>query len=1061
MSSTFLIGDASGSAVSMAVEALLHRIRRALPAPLGLVLLERFEVVADRPPELPTLGERLLVLVGHLRLATRHDRLPYLRCSIIGLSSILPLPFRITTPDTENVNRLVGSTQYRLIRRSFDRVRVRSVPDRTASSVVSIAMAETPLHRQLGMTDDELAAVIDELGREPTHLELAMYSVMWSEHCSYKSSRPHLGRFPTEAPWVLVGPGEGAGVIDVGDGVAVAVRIESHNHPSAVEPYQGAATGVGGIIRDIFSMGARPIALMDPLRFGPLDDPRTRYLFEGVVSGISGYGNAVGVPTVGGELVFDECYRDNPLVNVFCLGTLPDRPARARPGRGRRQPRGAARRVHRARRHRRRQRARVGRVRGGQRGQAAVGAGRRPVRGEEAHRGVPRAARRRPRDRRAGPRRGRHLVRGVGDRGQDRRGHGRRRRPGAAPRAGHEPGRDAHVREPGADARDRHARSTSTRSSRCASAGRSGRRSIGRVTDTGRFRVYDGLFDAIGVPGREPGTADRRRAARGVVGPHADRRRADRQPRRRSRVPPPARAARRPRRAPRARSRRRARARGSPPGPTSAAELLALLGSPNIADPSWVYRQYDHQLFLNTVVGPGGDASVLRLRDAPPQALALSVDGNARFCALEPRTGGRLAVLEAARNVACTGARAEGARELPELRQPRAPRGDVAVLRGRRRHERGVRRARPPGHRRQRELLQREPRRRHRPDAGRRRHRADRRARPTCRRRRGSATATRSWCSARPGPSSAARRGRRCTACATARRPPPTSTVAVRAARRSSPRWSPSGSRRGVHDCSDGGLAVALAEMAIHGGVGFEVEIGDAVACFSESTSRVVLSVAPDRVDAVIGRAAAAGVPVAVVGTRRRRRGSWPRARSRSTSPPRRTPTATRSPRSWARSGSDRASRRPVRVAVRRRGSAILVAMLTADSTGPSIGHACGVFGVYAPGQSVAHLTYLGLFALQHRGPGVGRDRGERRRDHHGDEGHGSRHPGLRRAPARVARRATSRSATTATRPPGRRRGRTRSRSTARSATPASRSATTATSRTPPSSRRRSACSRG
>ena len=123
-----------------------------------------------------------------------------------------------------------------------------------------------------------------------------MYAVMWSEHCSYKSSKVHLRRFPTEAPWVLVGPGEGAGVIDVGDGLAVAVRIESHNHPSAVEPYQGAATGVGGIIRDIFSMGARPIALMDPLRFGSLDDARTRFLFEGVVSGISGYGNAVGVP---------------------------------------------------------------------------------------------------------------------------------------------------------------------------------------------------------------------------------------------------------------------------------------------------------------------------------------------------------------------------------------------------------------------------------------------------------------------------------------------------------------------------------------------------------------------------------------------------------------------------------------------------------------------------------------------------------------------------------------------------------------------------------------------
>src|SRR3954470_11445007 len=185
------------------------------------------------------------------------------------------------------------------------------------------APAAQPLHRQLGMTDEELAAVVDELGREPTHLELAMYAVMWSEHCSYKSSRALLSRFPTDAPWVLVGPGEGAGVVDVGDGLAVAVRIESHNHPSAVEPYQGAATGVGGIIRDIFSMGARPIALMDPLRFGPLDDPRTRYLFEGVVSGISGYGNSVGVPTVGGEVVFDDTYRDNPLVNVLCLGVLP------------------------------------------------------------------------------------------------------------------------------------------------------------------------------------------------------------------------------------------------------------------------------------------------------------------------------------------------------------------------------------------------------------------------------------------------------------------------------------------------------------------------------------------------------------------------------------------------------------------------------------------------------------------------------------------------------------------------------------------------------------------
>src|SRR5438045_1819653 len=179
------------------------------------------------------------------------------------------------------------------------------------------------VHRALGLTDEELASIERLLGRSPNHLELAMYAVMWSEHCSYKSSRMHLKRLPTEAEWVLVGPGENAGVVDVGDGIAAAIRIESHNHPSAIEPYQGAATGAGGILRDIFTMGARPIALMDPLRFGPLDDARSRWIAEGVVSGISGYGNSVGVPTVGGETVFDETYADNPLVNVLCLGLLP------------------------------------------------------------------------------------------------------------------------------------------------------------------------------------------------------------------------------------------------------------------------------------------------------------------------------------------------------------------------------------------------------------------------------------------------------------------------------------------------------------------------------------------------------------------------------------------------------------------------------------------------------------------------------------------------------------------------------------------------------------------
>jgi phosphoribosylformylglycinamidine synthase len=169
------------------------------------------------------------------------------------------------------------------------------------------------------MTDDEYQNVIEILGREPLAAELAMYSVMWSEHCSYKSSRSHLGRFVSDQPWVVVGPGENAGVVDLGDGWLAALRIESHNHPSFVEPYQGAATGVGGILRDIFTMGARPIAMWDPLRFGPLDEPHNRYLFEGVVSGIAGYGNAVGVPTLGGEVEFADRFSKNPLVNVMAL----------------------------------------------------------------------------------------------------------------------------------------------------------------------------------------------------------------------------------------------------------------------------------------------------------------------------------------------------------------------------------------------------------------------------------------------------------------------------------------------------------------------------------------------------------------------------------------------------------------------------------------------------------------------------------------------------------------------------------------------------------------------
>ena len=154
----------------------------------------------------------------------------------------------------------------------------------------------------------------------PNLTELGLFSVMWSEHCSYKSSRVHLKTLPTEGPRVLQGPGENAGAVDIGDGLAAVFKIESHNHPSFIEPYQGAATGVGGIIRDIFTMGARPIALLDALRFGTLDEPRSRRILQGVVAGIGGYGNSIGIPTIGGEVMFDESYSGNPLVNVFCLG---------------------------------------------------------------------------------------------------------------------------------------------------------------------------------------------------------------------------------------------------------------------------------------------------------------------------------------------------------------------------------------------------------------------------------------------------------------------------------------------------------------------------------------------------------------------------------------------------------------------------------------------------------------------------------------------------------------------------------------------------------------------
>ena len=483
------------------------------------------------------------------------------------------------------------------------------------------------LHRALGLTDDEAAAVESVLGRPANELELAMFAVMWSEHCSYKSSRIHLRRLPSEAPWVLVGPGEGAGVIDAGDGIAVAMRIESHNHPSAVEPYQGAATGVGGILRDVFTMGARPIAVMDPLRFGPLSDPRSRWIFEGVVRGISGYGNSVGVPTIGGEVVFDECYADNPLVNVFCLGVMPV----GRLTLGRASGPGN-----------------LALLIGSATGRDGIGgvsvlasAGFNDAEADEA---------KRPSVQVGDPFEEKRLIeaclelleRNLAVGVQDLGGAGITCAVSETASKGGV-GMDVwvsevHQREPGMVPAEVMTSESQERMLAIVTPADLGavmelcqrwevRASvIGEVTGTGRLRILDRPEGAV--------LADVPAVALEEDKPLYDR--------------------------PRARPSDLDARRADDPGrlaPGDAGEDLARL----LADPSWIYRQYDHQLFLNTVVGPGGDAAVLRLKapglPASRRGLVLSADGNARWCALDPRRGAAMSVAEACLNVACGGGR--------------------------------------------------------------------------------------------------------------------------------------------------------------------------------------------------------------------------------------------------------------------------------------------------------------------------------------------------------------------------------------------------------------------
>ncbi len=723
-------------------------------------------------------------------------------------------------------------------------------------------MTDEPLHRRLGMTDDEYEAVVAELGREPSEPELAMYSVMWSEHCSYKSSRVHLRRFPTEAPWVMVGPGEGAGVVDVGDGIAVALRIESHNHPSAVEPYQGAATGVGGIIRDVFSMGARPIALMDPLRFGPLDDARNRFLFEGVVSGISGYGNAVGVPTVGGEIVFDPCYSGNPLVNVFCLGVLPherlvlakaDTPGDLAVLLGSSTGRDGI---------------------GGASVLASAGFGE----GSEEMR---------PSVQVGDPFEEKKLIeaclelleaglaRGVQDLGAAGVSCAASETAAAGGTGMDLDVARVHRRETGMVPSEVLTSETQERMLAIVPpenldavlevCERWEVRAlvVGRVTDNRRFRVYDGLFDAVGVPGANPEpppgdapaevSSDRRPLADVPAESLGD-------------GPVYRRPMARPSDLDTVHADDPAGVLGEhfPDGADVSGELLALLSSPNIAEKEWVWRQYDHQLFLNTVVGPGGDATVLRVPGTDGRAIALSTDGTARYCALEPRTGGRLTVMEAARNVACSGAEPRALVNCLNLGNPEHPEvmwqlsevvdgiaeactalgipvvgGNVSLY-----NESGGLDIDPTPVVAVLGLIP-----------------ALHDVPPPAALRAGDRIVVLGATAPELGGSEwASRHGLR------GGQPPAADLDRAAALHALTASLVRERVVAGVHDCSHGGLAVTLAEMAVAGSTGFEVAIGGGLACFSESASRVVLSVAPERVGEVLDRSAAAGVPATAIG---------------------------------------------------------------------------------------------------------------------------------------------------------------------------------------------------
>jgi phosphoribosylformylglycinamidine synthase len=494
---------------------------------------------------------------------------------------------------------------------------------------------------QHGMTGEEYERAVAALGRTPTYTELGIFSVMWSEHCSYKSSRVHLGALPTKGARVLQGPGENAGVVDVGGGIAAVFKMESHNHPSFVEPYQGAATGVGGILRDIFTMGARPIASLDSLRFGDLSAPRMRYLVDGVVAGIAGYGNSIGVPTVGGDLYFHPSYDGNILVNVFSLGIA----------RRDKIHRGAASGV----------------------GNTVIYVGSKT--GRDGIHGASLLASsefdeatesKRPTVQVGDPftekllmeacletMKQAGLVVGIQDMGAAgltcstvemaaRAGTGMEidldrvplRETGMTPYEIMLSESQERMLLVAAPAMADQVRALFSRWDLDAAV-------IGRVTGDGRVRVTAKGRTVADLPAAalvDDAPRYERPAARPAWQDLVARLRADRVPE-----------------------------------PSDGNDILKrLMVAPNLCSREMIYQTYDHMVRTNTVVRPGSDAAVIRLKGIN-RALALTSDCNSRYCYLDPREGARLAVAEAARNLACAGALPIGTTDCLNFGNPEKP----------------------------------------------------------------------------------------------------------------------------------------------------------------------------------------------------------------------------------------------------------------------------------------------------------------------------------------------------------------------------------------------------